>query len=923
MNILHHLTWKSMVANRTRTLVTVLGVLLSAALFCTVTTLAMSVRSYLIDLQIYHGGDYYVKCHQVSAEMAQTIRADEGLESIAEAKILGIVNLQDYESGMNSSLLNACNDSYFETMPVHLKEGRLPQNSGEILISSYWQNVLPEYGISTEIGDMVSFDVIPYVESVGAGLPHADPTTKRFTVVGILAEEFTYETFYSDSNIQMLYTYDDGVDDELYSDFYLKGITPYSSFQIADRYNGIVNEILLSYFGAARSKMDQYFLIGSVLAFIIIIMIGSSGLIYNAFSVSVSQRLNEYGILSGIGATEKQLRKSIQYEAWIFCLLGIPIGLLLGYGGTILAVAYVGKVIQGMIPISSPSVAITAKFNPIAIILASLISGLTVFMSAHNAIRTSKKFSPISSIRQNHEHSYSEKRKKNGDDFEKTTNISASMAGKYYDVNQTKFRRVVVSLVMSIVIFMLAATVAQRFEDFADAKIQEENYDFIVMHPGEDQALLTSATSHQSIIRKAGYTSISGQLVLSESDYSMEKLEADEIISKNNPISKRRQDIVVYYLDDDVLQEYLKENNIDPAPYLRSESPQALVCKKKLTIQNIQTTDGSYEQYNLGYFPISENITNITVFSPDVPIELRNYYAEKYSSDQIVISLSHMMDKNDKIVCDVQVSSLVGSGTEANLKVVGSHVLLVKTDEITNQSEYYEIVDGDVGQTPVAICTSNSFEISLGARIEEMPFGISNDTDPYSTLTVILPLSATDKKIRAVAVQTQDYLSTLNHLSTYTEENIVFSDCMAEEFQYRSTAQMIDLFSTAYLLFITAICAANVFNTFSASLVSRKRDFGILESIGMTQTQLRKMIIIECCKCGVRSILLGLPIGIMLCTLLSMVLTEQQDVAFGIPIKAILFCVLCVAITVGISMTYALKVIKEDSPIKSIHANTF
>ena len=443
------------------------------------------------------------------------------------------------------------------------------------------------------------------------------------------------------------------------------------------------------------------------------------------------------------------------------------------------------------------------------------------------------------------------------------------------------------------------------------------------MHPGEDQALLTSATSHQSIIRKAGYTSISGQLVLSESDYSMEKLEADEIISKNNPISKRRQDIVVYYLDDDVLQEYLKENNIDPAPYLRSESPQALVCKKKLTIQNIQTTDGSYEQYNLGYFPISENITNITVFSPDVPIELRNYYAEKYSSDQIVISLSHMMDKNDKIVCDVQVSSLVGSGTEANLKVVGSHVLLVKTDEITNQSEYYEIVDGDVGQTPVAICTSNSFEISLGARIEEMPFGISNDTDPYSTLTVILPLSATDKKIRAVAVQTQDYLSTLNHLSTYTEENIVFSDCMAEEFQYRSTAQMIDLFSTAYLLFITAICAANVFNTFSASLVSRKRDFGILESIGMTQTQLRKMIIIECCKCGVRSILLGLPIGIMLCTLLSMVLTEQQDVAFGIPIKAILFCVLCVAITVGISMTYALKVIKEDSPIKSIHANTF
>ena len=77
MNILHHLTWKSMKANRTRTLVTVIGILLSAALFCAVTTLAFSVRGYLINLQIYNGGDYHVKKHYVTAEQAQAIYADD------------------------------------------------------------------------------------------------------------------------------------------------------------------------------------------------------------------------------------------------------------------------------------------------------------------------------------------------------------------------------------------------------------------------------------------------------------------------------------------------------------------------------------------------------------------------------------------------------------------------------------------------------------------------------------------------------------------------------------------------------------------------------------------------------------------------------------------------------------------------------
>ena len=220
MNILHQLTWRSMKQNRSRTLVTVVGILLSAALFCAVTTLAMSIREYLIELDIYYGGDYYVKCHQIPEAQAEQIRGDEELKTVAEAKVLGFVNLKGEESGMNSGVLSACNRDHFENMPVRLKEGRLPENSGEILLSAYWHSVLPGFGIAADIGDTVAFEVIPYSQSLGVGTEGAEPVTREYTVVGVLADEFLYETFYSRTNFQMLYTYDDGsVTGELYSDF--------------------------------------------------------------------------------------------------------------------------------------------------------------------------------------------------------------------------------------------------------------------------------------------------------------------------------------------------------------------------------------------------------------------------------------------------------------------------------------------------------------------------------------------------------------------------------------------------------------------------------------------------------------------------------------------------------------------------------
>lgn len=912
-----------MKANRSRTLVTVIGILLSAALFCSVTTLAMSIREYLIELNIYYGGDYYVKCHQIPGELAEQIRGDGELKTVAEAKVLGFVNLNGKESGMNTGVLSACNSDYFETMPVRLKEGRLPENSGEILLSAYWHGALPGFGMAADIGDTIAFEVIPYSQSLGVGTEGAEPVTREYTVVGVLADEFLYETFYSRANFQMLYTYDDGsVTGELYSDFYLKGHTPYASFRIAEKYRGTANGLLLSYYGAAQALSEQYLLLGGALVLLVIIMIGSSGLIHNAFSVSVSQRSKEYGLLSGIGATAKQLRGSMRREAWLLCALGIPVGLLVGYGAMAIAMGYVGRTIQQMVPLTASGVTLTARFHPVALLGAALIAVVTVFLSARKPMRYARQVTPIASIRQTEEYSHGKKGKRPEGHWREPQNISAAMAKKYYRVNRGKFRRVVFSLAMSIVIFLLAATVSESLKGLADSRIREENFDFLVMHPGGDEALLSAATDHSSILRKAGYDSASGQLALSERDFSEEKLEADEIIRSYSPESMDVQMVCIFYLEDAALREYLAEQKIDPGPYFREEAPLALVCQKELTTPYIQKEDGSWERYDLQFYPLSQEVTSVTVLEPNMPETLREYLKRLYTAEQVFFSGVYRRNEQGELLYEVQAELFVTEGNVGSLQEAGSHLFLVKTDESGTTDWFYPLENGKVSQLPAAEAEHSAYEIPLGARINEMPFGIPRDGDRSFCVQLILPLSALGGKAKAYGIQTQDYLATKNHLDSFAEKNVVYNDHMAEEYQSRSTAQMIDLFAYTFLLLITAISTANVFNTVSTNLVLRKRDFGILKSIGMGNGQLRRMVIAECCQSGWRALLWGMPLGIGLSAALNVLIGGTLGGGSGVPWMAVLVCLLSTGVTVGVSVVYALRVLKKDSPIEAIRTNT-
>ena len=89
MNVFHRVAQRSMRANRMRTIVTIIGVILSAAMFTAVTTFATTLLTHLQRVTAYLDGAYYLGVHNVDADTLASMRADSDIEAFSAAEVLG------------------------------------------------------------------------------------------------------------------------------------------------------------------------------------------------------------------------------------------------------------------------------------------------------------------------------------------------------------------------------------------------------------------------------------------------------------------------------------------------------------------------------------------------------------------------------------------------------------------------------------------------------------------------------------------------------------------------------------------------------------------------------------------------------------------------------------------------------------------
>lgn len=485
MNLYTSLTLRYLKQNKRRTFVTIIGIILATALICGIGNICTSFMDYQIRNQIQSNGDFYATFFNINKEKAQIVTKSSGVTRYGYSQSLGGTIL-----GKNKDIslyINAYDKNKIESYRLTLKEGKYPKNKNEIVVS---EGLLKH--LNKKIGDKVIFEVgdIEYTE--GTDIPKLiNPQKNTYKIVGILnktplsynsqlfalagfdinsvsnKEEFNvsictenpkdiYKTAISiGENIGLVQADEASDEDYSYDDqtlMYYKGID--------------FNESLLRLLGAsAYDNINKTLLlvVGLVASLVIIATIAT---IYNSFSIAISERKKQFGILNSIGATKSQVMKLVFLECFLVSIVGIPIGLL---SGTI-AIDIVFKVIKTFFKTSMfGELELRVVFSPVVLISSTIIILLTIFISAIIPAINAAKISPLEAIKNSSNLKVG--KIKSSKLVKKIFKTEGELAYKNLRRNKGKFRITLFSLIISIVIFI-------SFNGFVDMFIEANQINY-------------------------------------------------------------------------------------------------------------------------------------------------------------------------------------------------------------------------------------------------------------------------------------------------------------------------------------------------------------------------------------------------------------------------------------------------------------
>lgn len=429
MDILRDFTFKNILLNKKRSIVTIIGIILSTALICTVAGMFYSFDKTVINSIIETDGDYHVQLYNVNKADLKYYKNNKHVKKYYLENELGYYlddmfgEIPIYEFDQNS--LDA----------ISLSSGRLPKNNNEILVESDSKISVGET-ISLIYGDL-AFDEDTNEISI------SNAKEGKYKVVGKFngLYEYKYITYMEkiNDNINIKLAYDNIRNTYKYTD------------DIKKKYDVSYHRDLLNWNFVTKSDETFMELVYFMLIIIGIIMISSIFVIRNSFEISTTEKMRQYGMLASIGATKKQIRKTVLYEGLFLGLVAIPLGILLGYIVIHILVLFTNIMFDGML-VGTSKFVVHIPF--VAIILSVLTGALTILFSSLKSAWKAGKVSPIVAIRNNNEIKIKKKKLKTPKIINKLFGIGGVIAYKNLKRNKKKYRTTVISLIVSITIFI-------------------------------------------------------------------------------------------------------------------------------------------------------------------------------------------------------------------------------------------------------------------------------------------------------------------------------------------------------------------------------------------------------------------------------------------------------------------------------------
>ena len=490
MNVLNNLTIKNLKLNKKRTIVTIIGIMLSVALICAVAGMVTSFQATLVNIAITDGGNRHLTIENVSKKDLKYFTNNSHVKSIYLTETLGYAKYDNMNEYKPYAYVVGYTKSAFDNTTLKIISGRLPQDSGEIVVSVPFQN-----NAKVKLGDTISLDIGKrvcmdgtilnqsnpyYVEEGETDLCHeyiTDTSKHEYKIVGI-TERLNYNIEgYSAPGYTLITKIDKASDNInvslLFKDakYYKEYINNIANDNDLNKYNITLNDELLRWSGASLSDRTMNMLYAVAGVVIGIIILTSVFVIKNSFDIANQEKKKMYGMLSSIGATSKQIKKNVLHEGFILGLIGIPLGILSGIFADyilVIIINYIGNF---------NDVKFVFSISIWPVILSIILGVVTIYLSVVRAAKKSSKIAPIEAIRNNNEIKINSKKIKSSKIVDKLFGVGGDIAYKNLKRNKKRNRTTIISIVISVAVFISLSSFLSYGFKLTNQYYQDANYD--------------------------------------------------------------------------------------------------------------------------------------------------------------------------------------------------------------------------------------------------------------------------------------------------------------------------------------------------------------------------------------------------------------------------------------------------------------
>lgn len=848
MNIVNKLTLRHLKENKGRTLVTTFGIIVSVAMITAVFVAMASFLQLFADVSVVSDGNYAAQLSDVKLSSLDELYKDERIETVG----LCDENYKQFkiDNGKSDRLatgsIGACDDGYFKMFIQADYDGTLPKTSDEIAVQS---DFIEKNELDWQIGDIVSIPcgirtmrdkdgVFDVTGAYSKGEKFVRQEVKQYRITAILHQNNPTSEF-------ALLTYSDDLKANPTVAFQLKTLNSKSLDvvnDIIDKANPgtstVNNELLYSKLSFSSDSFVANIL-PLVVILLIIIMVASVVLIYNAFAMSLSEKVKYLGMLSSVGATKRQKRFSIYYEGFILALFGIPLGIGAGVAGIGITLKALGKKIiaTSMINgVTEQNVSMKVVFPIWAVLIVLGLSIITILISCSIPAKKASKISTISAIRQSDEIKVKAKTLKCPKYIKAIFGYEGELAYKNLKRNGRKARVITVSIALSIVLFLSCNYFCALF---ANETVAQDSMPYQI-------GVYLDETNRESAIKEfENVDGIDDMYSVTNLYYFVQKNKNYknnfEMFTDNKNLTNaysrefsNRFAVLINMLDDDMFNELCAKNGIDSKAYYNSNN------KCKLLLMN----------------NVSHTANGKKVFTDNI---LGSSFKEAYyPEDNLQFEITDFVKYSNTKPC--------------NLNGIGVISLYMPYSQF------------------VKVCKN------INAN--------DNQLSKY-----ILGIETTDHQ------KVTEKLNTISDDGKYSDFSVVdFSEQMQT---FNTIALVIQVFVYGFVALISLITIFNIINTISSGIASRKKEFAMMKSVGITPKGFNKMIMLESAFYGIKAVIFGLPISALISFGMHKAL-NNSTATFSIDYVLYLIVALVVFAIIGMTMIYSVKKVQQNNIIETL-----